>query len=128
MLSLQFIRDNIETVRRAVAEKAASLDVDALLALDGELRALKARVDELRRQRNAISDGFRTAPLDERPALGQRAKAIGAEIAAAEADLGERQSALDALMLRVPNIPWHGAPVGPDESANIVVRREGEIP
>ena len=40
----------------------------------------------------------------------------------------ERQAELDALLLRVPNIPWDGAPVGPDESFNIVVRQEGTIP
>jgi seryl-tRNA synthetase len=31
-------------------------------------------------------------------------------------------------MLRLPNIPWDGAPVGPDETFNAVVRREGEPP
>ena len=36
-----------------------------------------------------------------------------------------KQAALDALLLRVPNIPWEGAPVGPDETANVVVRQEG---
>src|SRR5207253_5624162 len=67
------------------------------------------------------------AAPEERPALGARAKAIGATISEAEAALGEKQTALDALLLRVPNIPWEGAPVGPDESANVVVRREGTI-
>ena len=38
MLSLSFIRDNIETVARAVADKGVALDLDALLALDGEVR------------------------------------------------------------------------------------------
>jgi len=128
VLSLGFIRDNPELVERAITDKGAAVDLDALLALDREVREMKTRVDELRRQRNALSDGFRTAPPEERPALGQRAKAIGAEIAQIEAELGGRQAALDALLLRVPNIPWEGAPVGPDESANVVVRREGEPP
>jgi seryl-tRNA synthetase len=128
MLSLSFIRENVEQVRRAVADKAISLDLDSLLALDSEVRELKTRVDDLRRQRNAISDSFRTAPNEEKPALGQKAKAIGAEIGEAESRLGERQSALDELMLQVPNIPWEGAPVGPDENSNVVVRTEGEIP
>src|SRR3954454_13260444 len=128
MLSLQFIRDNPDAVRKAAAEKNAPLDLDALLALDGEVRGLKTRIDELRRQRNEISAGFKTADPAERPALGARAKAMGAEAGEAEAALGGKQAALDALMLRVPNIPWEGAPVGPDESFNIVVRREGEPP
>ena len=126
MLSLQFIREFPETVRRAAADKNAPLDLDRLLALDGEVRALKTRVDELRRQRNEISASFKNADPAERPALGQRAKALGAESGQAEAALAAKQAELDALMLRVPGIPWEGAPVGPDESANTVIRTVGE--
>jgi len=128
MLSLAFIRENTDTVRKAIADKNLSLDLDALLALDAEVRGLKTRVDALRAERNSISDSFKTAAPEERPALGQKAKAIGAEIGEVEATLGARQAELDALLLRVPNIPWEGAPVGPDESFNTVVRTEGEIP
>jgi seryl-tRNA synthetase len=125
MLSLQFIRDNEEAVRRAAAQKNVALDLDALLRLDGEVRSLKTRIDELRRRRNEISAAFKGADPAERPALGAEAKALGAETSAAEAELAERQGALDALLLKVPNIPWEGAPVGPDESANAVVRTVG---
>jgi seryl-tRNA synthetase len=128
MLSLPFIREHPDAVRTAIAQKNVALDLDALLARDGEVRALKTKVDGLRADRNAISDGFKNAAAEDRPALGARAKAIGAEISEAEAALGEKQAALDALLLRVPNIPWDGAPVGPDETANIVVRQEGAIP
>jgi len=128
MLSLPFIRDKCAMVRKAIADKGVALDLDALLALDAEVRELKTRVDGLRQQRNAISDGFRTASPEDKPALGAKAKAIGAEISEVEGALGELQAELDALLLRVPNIPWEGAPVGPDESANIVVRQEGTIP
>jgi seryl-tRNA synthetase len=128
MLSLAFLRDNPDLVRKAIADKNVALDLEALLALDAEVRALKTRVDGLRAERNAISDGFKSAPPAERPALGAKAKAVGAEIGAAEAALGEKQAALEALLLLVPNIPWEGAPIGPDESANVVVRQEGTIP
>ncbi len=128
MLSLPFIRENADTVRRAIADKRVDLDLDRLLALDHEVRERKTRVDGLRQQRNAISDRFKSAAPEEKPSLGQQAKAIGAEISGIEAELGEHQAALDALMLKVPNIPWDGAPVGPDEGANIVVRQEGSPP
>ncbi|HEX6376781.1 MAG TPA: serine--tRNA ligase [Allosphingosinicella sp.] len=128
MLSLQFIRDHPDAVRAAAAAKNAPLDLDRLLAVDTEARGLKTRIDELRRQRNAISASFKTADPAERPALGAQAKTFGAEAAAAEAALAERSAELEALMLRVPNIPWEGAPVGPDESFNAVLRREGEPP
>jgi seryl-tRNA synthetase len=128
MLSLGFIRDNPDAVRTAIADKGAAVDLDRLLALDGEVRTLKTRIDELRRQRNEISAGFKTADPGERPALGAKAKALGAEAAEVEAALGGKSAELDALMLRVPNIPWEGAPVGPDESFNAVTRTEGTPP
>ena len=128
MLSLPFIREHPDAVRTAIAQKNVALDLDALLALDGEVRGLKTTADGLRAERNAISDGFKSAAPEERPALGAKAKAIGAEISEAEAALGEKQAALDALLLRVPNIPWDGAPIGPDESFNVVVRQEGTVP
>ena len=128
MLSLPFIRENPDLVRKAIADKNVRLDLDALLALDGEVRAMKTEVDDLRRQRNEISAGFKSAAPEERPALGARAKEMGARSAEVEARLAEKGGELDALMLRLPGIPWEGAPVGPDESFNTVVRTEGTPP
>ncbi|MFN3388877.1 MAG: serine--tRNA ligase [Allosphingosinicella sp.] len=128
MLSLAFIRDNTDAVRTAIAQKNVEVDLDRLLALDGEVRGLKTRVDELRRQRNEISASFKDADPAERPALGAKAKALGAEASEADAALSEKAAEMDALMLRLPNIPWEGAPVGPDESFNVVVRQEGTPP
>ena len=128
MLSLQFIRDNRQLVDAAIAAKNVRLDVDALLALDTEVRTLKTEVDGLRRLRNEISARFKTVDPAERPALGAQAKEAGARAAAIEGTLTEKQAALQELMLRLPGIPWSGAPVGPDENSNIVVRQEGEVP
>jgi seryl-tRNA synthetase len=128
MLSLNFVRENRDAVAKAVASKNVAVNLDQLLGLDIEVRAMKSKVDELRRQRNEVSDGFKSAATEDKPALGAQAKAIGAEISEIEAVLGEKSEALDALLLRLPNIPWEGAPVGPDENSNIVVRTEGAIP
>jgi seryl-tRNA synthetase len=126
MLSLQFIRDNREAVEAAARDKNVTLDLGALLALDGEVRSMKTEIEELRRQRNEISASFKSAAPEDRAELGRRAKEMGARAGELEKGLGEKSAALDALMLRVPNLPWDGAPVGPDESFNTVVRTEGE--
>jgi seryl-tRNA synthetase len=128
MLSLQFIRENRALVERAIADKNVKLDLGELLGLEAEVRAMKTEIDELRRQRNEISAGFKNADPSERPALGARAKEMGARAGEVEKALGEKSAALDALMLRLPGIPWEGAPVGPDENSNLVVRQEGEVP
>ncbi|MGE5723261.1 MAG: serine--tRNA ligase [Sphingomonadales bacterium] len=128
MLSLSFIRDNRDLVEKAIAQKNVALDLGALLALDAEVRAMKSELDELRRQRNELSASFQSADPSERPALGARAKEMGAQASQIEARLDEESRKLEALLLRVPGIPWEGAPVGPDESFNTVVRREGLVP
>jgi seryl-tRNA synthetase len=128
MLSLQFIRDNPDAVVRAIEAKNVKLDLPRLLELDASVRAAKMEVDELRRQRNEISAGFKSAAPEERAALGARAKEMGARAAEVERGLAESQAELDAIMLRLPGIPWDGAPVGPDESSNTVVRTEGTPP
>lgn len=128
MLSLSFIRDNREVVEKAIADKNVSLDLDALLALDAEVRAMKTEIEELRRQRNELSASFKDADPSERPALGAKAKEMGARAGELESALEEKNAALEALMLRVPGIPWEGSPVGPDEDSNVVVRQEGKVP
>jgi seryl-tRNA synthetase len=128
VLSLSFVRDHREIVQQAVRDKNVAVDLDALLALDGEVRGLKTEIDELRRQRNEISARFKDADPAERPELGRRAKEMGARAGEAERLLAEKGEALQQMLLRLPGIPWEGAPVGPDENSNIVVRKEGSPP
>jgi len=128
MLALDFIKANRETVERAIRDKGVALDLDALLALDTEVRALKTEIEALRAERNAISAQFPKAPPEEKAALGQKAKEAGARASVLENDLAGKEGELGALMLKLPGIPYDGAPVGPDESFNVVIRTEGTPP
>ena len=128
MLAMDFIKANRETVERAIRHKGVDLNLDALLALEGEARALKTEIDTLRASRNAISARFKDAAPEEKAALGAEAKAAGARASELEAELADKDSALKDLMLKLPGIPWEGAPVGPDETFNAVVRQEGSPP
>ncbi len=128
MLAMDFIKANRETVERAIRDKGVQLDLDALLALETEARGLKTEIDNLRASRNAVSARFKDAAPEEKAELGRQAKEAGARASELEAQLGEKESALRTLMLKLPGIPWEGAPVGPDESFNTVVRQEGSPP
>lgn len=128
MLTANFIRENRAVVERAIADKRVDLDLDQLLALDLAVRGKRQAIDVLRRRRNEISAAFPTATAAEKPALGAAAKAAGAEAGELERMLEADAAALQDLLLRTPGIPWDGAPVGPDESANVVVRTVGTPP
>jgi seryl-tRNA synthetase len=128
LLNLNFIREHADIVRKAAADKNVSLDLDALLQLDGEVREAKTRVDTLRAQRNEVSSRFKDAAPEQKKELGAQSKLIASEIASTEELLKGREAELSGLLLRIPNIPWEGAPVGPDENSNVVIRHEGDLP
>jgi seryl-tRNA synthetase len=128
MLSLQFIRENPDAVREAAAQKNVALDVDLLLQLDSSVRAAKTSVDLARQERKKLSDSFRSVPPDRQAELREQVKLIAERIQLEESRLADEASQLETLMLRVPNIPWEEAPIGPDEGSNTVVRTEGTPP
>jgi seryl-tRNA synthetase len=126
MLALDFVKANRETVERAIHDKGVELDLDVLLALDAEVRAAKTEIDRLRAERNAVSARFKDATPDEKAELGRQAKEAGARASALENELAAKEGELGALMLKLPGIPYEGAPVGADESSNTVIRTEGD--
>src|SRR5258705_3121018 len=128
MLALDFIKANRETVERAIRDKGVELDLDILLALDAQVRALKTEIEALRAERNAISALFPKAAPDAKAELGRKAKEAGARASELENDLAAKEGELSVLMLRLPGIPYQGAPVGPDEHSNVVIRTEGSLP
>ena len=128
MLALDFVKANRETVERGIRDKGVNLDLRQLLDLDAEVRGLKTEIDRLRAERNAFSAKFKEATPQEKAELGRQAKEAGARASAIEGELTDKDAALKSLMLKLPGIPYEGAPVGPDESFNTVIRTEGEIP
>jgi len=128
MLGLDFIRDNLAAVEKAIIDKGVTLDLDALVLAAAQVRGLKTQIDQLRAERNSISASFKSAAPEDRAALGAKAKEAGAKAAELEKQLVDHEAALNQLLLRVPNIPFDGAPVGPDESFNTVIRTEGQPP
>ena len=128
MLALDFVKANRETVERAIREKNVELDLGLLLTLDGEVRAAKTEIDRLRAERNAVSAKFKDATPEQKAELGKQAKEAGARASALEGELSVKEAELKSLMLKLPGIPYAGAPVGPDESFNVVIRTVGEPP
>lgn len=128
MLDLAFLRAHRDLVARAAEQKNVAVDLDALLALDQDVRSAKTEIDRLRAERNAISAGFKSAAPQEKAELGRRAKEAGAQASALEAEIADKEAALREGLLRLPNIPYEGAPIGPDENSNVVVRTEGGLP
>ena len=124
MLSIQFIRQNPDLVREALARRNDSAPLDEILRLDNEHRQLLQESEVLRERRNKVSKEL--GRMKEKPPemiadmrqVGERIKALEQE----ETNLSEQ---LTDLLLRIPNIPHPSVPVGKDEGDNVVVRSWG---
>jgi len=126
MLDNKFIRENADAVRRAAELKGVDFDVDGYLRLLDEVRHTQTAVDEGHRQRRVISEQFKGATPDQREGLRESAQANDKELTANRDRLAELTEQLDQLKLKVPNIPWAGAPIGDSEDDNVVIRTWGE--
>ena len=128
MLDKRFIRENPEAVRAAVRDKGIDLDVDELLDLDRASRKLQHELDQALARRKSSSKEFAKADEARRAELRAEHAELEAQLRELREQLAEATEKLRGLLLLTPMIPWEGAPVGPDESANVVIRTVGTPP
>jgi len=128
MLDKRFIREHPDQVKAAVRVKGINLDVDELLDLDRESRRLQTEVDRSQALRKSSSKEYAQASEERRAVLKIENKELDEHLRVVREQLAATTEQLNALMLLTPTIPWPGAPVGPDESANVVIRTVGTPP
>jgi seryl-tRNA synthetase len=128
MLDKRFIRENPDTVKVAVRAKGIDLDVDELLDLDQRSRKLQHELDQAQARRKSSAKEFAKADEARRAQLRAEHDELETHLKALREQLAETAQRLNALLLQTPTIPWAGAPVGPDESANVVIRTVGTPP
>jgi seryl-tRNA synthetase len=128
MLDRRFIRENPDAVRAAVRVKGIDLDVDELLHLDQASRKLQHELDQAQARRKSSAKEYAGADEARRAELKTEHDELEAHLKWLRDQLAETGARLQGLLLLTPTIPWEGAPVGPDESANVVIRRVGTPP
>jgi len=125
MLDLKFIRANPELVKEGARKKRVTCDVDRLLALDEERRALGQKVDDLRaRQRSAGKEMGKATP-EQRARILEDQTVLKEELKGQEARLGELEKEITALQLCVPNVPAAEVPEGVSDADNVELERVG---
>src|SRR6266446_4473520 len=109
MLDLNYVRDNLDSVRAALTKRSMpATALDDFARADAERRRVIAQSDQLNAERNAAS------------------REIGALMKDGKRE--EAETRMRELLSTLPNIPHDSVPVGADESANVEVRRWGTKP
>jgi seryl-tRNA synthetase len=127
MLSLQFIRENPDVVREAVAHRHITAPIDDILQLDSQRRRLLIDVESLKAERNQAGKRIGASKdADERQRLIDEMRGVSERIDAIEQELRQTEERLNALLLEVPNIPRLDVPLGEGEEDNVILRQWGE--
>ena len=124
MLDINFIRNNKELVEHSIKEKIyKNVNLDEILALDDQRKALLQQVEALRKERNDNTAKMKNGkPSDELIAKG---KEIKEKLSTLEADLSNFEKELNTKLKTVPNVIFDDVPLG-DESASVEVKKWGE--
>src|ERR1700760_3745067 len=128
MLDRREIRENPDAVKAAIRVKGIDLDVDEILDLDRATRSLQHEVDQAQARRKSSSKEFAKADDARRAELKAESAELDIQLKALREQLAGTADKLQGLLLLTPTIPWEGAPVGPDDSANTVLRTVGTPP
>ena len=128
MLEIKFVRQNLENVRKALAQRGAAVDWDGFITADNQRKNILGEIEQLRHQRNVVTEEIAALKREKRDA-GQRVnemREVGDRIKALEIELAGHDETLDAIMMRMPNVPHASVPVGKDEHDNPVIKTHGQ--
>ena len=130
MLDIQLLRNDLDGVAARLATRGFALDTGKFAQLEAERKTIQTRTQELQAKRNSSSKliGQAKAKGEDVSAIMAEVATLGDELKQAEVQLGGVQSALQALLEVIPNMPHASVPVGKSEADNLEVRKVGKIP
>ncbi len=131
MLDLGFVRENLDSVRKAMADRSFPADaLERFAEMDAERRRIIGEADAVNQQRNSASKEIgslmQAGKKDEAEAKKNEVAGLKDKQSALEKQRDEADAAMQELLAGLPNIPAPDVPIGPDESANKEIRRRGE--
>lgn len=133
MLDINFVRANLELVRKKLDERGFPAEAIARFGeLDERRRRLISIRDELNATRNResqeIGQLMKSGQGGQAESRRLAVREIGDKIAAIGDELGYVEEDLSGLMTSLPNLQHDSVPVGADESANQEIKRWGAPP
>lgn len=130
MLEIKFVRQNLSNVKRALEARHSELDISAFQTADDLRRGVLVELEELRHQRNRVSDQIADLKKvgEDATVLVEQMRLVSAKIKILEQELAVHQETLDKILLEIPNIPHASVPFGKDAADNSLVKQVGTPP
>lgn len=130
MLDAKLIRANLPEIENALLKRNLSGVLDNFIKLDENRREILIEVEELKKFRNTSSQevGKLKKAGEDPTELMEKVRQIGQDIKELDDKLKIVETAIDEILLNLPNIPHESVPVGEDEKSNVEIRKWGDIP
>lgn len=131
MLDLNFVRENLDAVRASLANRNFSPDIlDRFAEMDAGRRRIISESDSINQQRNVaskeIGDLIKAGDRETAEAKKKEVAGLKERQSELERQREESEAQMSELLANLPNMPADDVPIGPDETANIEVRKWGE--
>ena len=133
MLDLNYVRENLDAVRAALAKRGmVTTALDDFAAADADRRRVIGESDQLNAERNNASREIgalmKEGKRDEADARRKQVNELKERMAGLDVARDEAEARMRELLSTLPNIPHDSVPVGKDETANQEIRRWGTKP
>lgn len=127
MIDIKQIRDNPDLYVQAARNKRIDADIPRLLEIDGRLKDIKTRLQEIATEKNRVGKSIPKLSGPEKEAALASLAGLKPQEEQLEQESKALQPQFDALLLEVPQPADPDVPVGKDDTENVEVRREGEV-
>jgi seryl-tRNA synthetase len=128
MIDIRELRDHPDVYIQAATNKRIPADIAKLLELDQRLKDVKARLQDIATEKNRIGKSVPKLSGAEKEAALRELSRLKQEEEDDQNQVKQWQPQFDALMLQVPQPADAEVPVGKDDTENVELRREGEVP
>lgn len=127
MLDLKYIVNNFDSVKRGMEKRGANIDFSELLDNEEKRKTLLLEIEELRHQRNVVTDDIaqmKKSNLDAQPSI-ERMRIVSDQIKSLDKEFALIEEAVHDFLITLPNLPHEDVPQGKDETQNRLERTIG---
>ena len=128
MISIKELRKNKKAYKDSLMKRGEEFDLENIIQIDSQIRAIKTSASAMRAQRNAASDSIGEAKKSGRDASEEilKTRQLGDKLKDLETELNGLELNLEKILQRIPNIPHESVPDGFTEADNVEIRKWGE--
>ena len=130
MLDPQLIRNELNSIAKALDKRGVSIDTNKIQKIEDKRKAIQIKTEKLQADRNLISKeiGKMKAKGEDAENLLEKVTSIKNQLEKNEEELTAIQQELNELIIVIPNIPHESVPDGNSDVDNQLIREWGEKP